>query len=403
VVAWLAVMILPLGAISYRARSQLQEAIEQAKIEHARVAAEWDAKVAAAPTPLEQARAHLDAAAALFEESQLDDVTRHVEAAAPLLTPADRELEATRQLLLGKLAATHDEDEPAPHGAESARHLQRALDLREQLFGPESLEVAEVLEATPRSDTSDRAAALVRDLRLTSIYERAFAGDPEAFAEKLDVALQEEAFVRIDAGDLERGEAALQRAAEVAGHARGEQTPGLESAALAILSDFYFDHQRYPEVRAVLARRAKLDLAASGPGRIGMDVYVENDRCWLEYWESNFAGARDCFSGLHARVLTALGSNTNGRITSLPYLIDQLAATARAGDDAEVRRLLAEARSSPADRESPVAFDQYAAMLLRSNETSDSFDPRGEFRRRADERRRVLGPILSPAEARETP
>jgi len=64
--------------------------------------------------------------------------------------------------------------------------LDRALDQAEQKFGFESLEVAQVLESfpkdVPRSD-SERAAALVRQMRLIGIYEKAQATDPARAAD----------------------------------------------------------------------------------------------------------------------------------------------------------------------------------------------------------------------------
>jgi hypothetical protein len=61
---------------------------------------------------------------------------------------------------------------PAPAAVQSHAERDRELDRRERQFGMESLEVAQVLESFPPEPASERAAALVRQLRLIAIYER---------------------------------------------------------------------------------------------------------------------------------------------------------------------------------------------------------------------------------------
>jgi Zn-dependent protease len=401
IVVWVAVMVLPVGFVQYRKVARIDAALADEQAVQERMAADWDAKLAAARTPADRARVHLAAAEALVGVSRGDAAERHLEAAKSLLDPAaDRALEATRQLLLGRIDADRFGDSSDPRERASAiAHLERALDRREQVFGPESLEVAEVLEAFPAETSSERAAALVRQLRLASIYARAFAGDG-SHARRLVEALQSESLLRIEGKEPERAEAALLRAAEVADASTGSDRTALRSLALSALGDFYFESQRYADVRAVLARRETLGPTPSVQ-LFGVDLELEIDRCWLAVWEGDPEVARACFAKLHARVSKSAAASSRGLHATFPFALDEIAASARTGDDAGARRLLAEMREA-LERDRAGSFDESARLLLGDASAGGSAWSPNESRRRLEERKRWVEPLLAAAEARET-
>src|SRR5262249_11704274 len=154
------------------------------------------------------------AAQDLFARFEIGEAQRQLAPALALFEKVkDPELEATARLLAARLELGPVAIEPvAPEAlARAERHLLRALDLREERFGMESLEVAEVLEAFPADEPRDPVAALVRTLRLIDIYEAATKSGPDHTAQ-LARAYEAEARLRDATGDTERAELALERA-----------------------------------------------------------------------------------------------------------------------------------------------------------------------------------------------
>ena len=229
VVGWLAVMALPLGVISYRDVSERVAVLQQAEVGRQELVASWTARIAAATAPEEEVRLRLAAAEELFKRFDLAEAKRQLGPSLSLLPKlADRELEASVLLLQARLELMAPDDaEPGPEAvARAKRELGRALDLREQSFGVESREVAEVLEALPDHDPNDRVGALVRELRLISIYEQQLPEWPDG-RWPLVRAREREAWLRDAGGDRERAESTLQRALEIA-----EAAPAGERASM---------------------------------------------------------------------------------------------------------------------------------------------------------------------------
>ena len=369
VAGWLLVMTLPLGVIVYRPYTEMQDRLAQADGEYARSRAEWDAKLAAAKTPVERARVQLGAGELALSAGHYDDAAPRFDAAAALLHGQhERALEATLALRRAQLSVeTQDEGAPAPERLQAEqRLLDRALDLRELEFGPESLEVAEVLESYP--DERD-TAALLRKLRLIGIYERARASDG-AHVSSLLRAYESASLLRADAGDAERAEAALRRALEVADSVTGERRAALHASASATLAAFYLTSRRYADARALEP--------------------AEGDRCWLAYWSGALDEARACFTALRGAADRAAGT---------PVLLDLALVAQAAGDAAEAKRLLDEARQR-VEGELGVPFAQYARGWLSAEAEADPDAARElgwvarEGQHRSAERGRVLEPLL---------
>src|SRR5262249_28296088 len=153
-----------------------------------------------------------------------------------------------------------------------------ALDLREREFGVESLDVAEVLESFPPDDGGDPVGALVRTVRLVSIYESAGAGRAD-LAWRLLHAYEAEARRPDGRGDGERAERALVDALALADGHEGDERAEMQGEALHELASFYLGHDRTDAARALFAGRAAPAVAA--PDGEGVEL-AAFDRCWLD-------------------------------------------------------------------------------------------------------------------------
>ena len=219
VLGWLAIMVLPLGIIRYAPVSGDEQAMAKAEAERGQQVATWTAKIAAAATPQDEVRLRLAAARRALQATS-SSARRSTPARAVAVAAAEARRPRARGVGAAAAGSPRADDarrrEPGPEAvARAKRHLGRALDLREQRFGVESREVAEVLEALPDHDPSDRVGALVRELRLIGIYERELPERPDG-RWPLVRAHEREARLRDAGGDRERAESALQRALDVA-------------------------------------------------------------------------------------------------------------------------------------------------------------------------------------------
>ena len=382
VLGWLAIMVLPLGIIRYAPVSGDEQAMAKAEAERGQQVATWTAKIAAAATPLDEVRLRLAAAHEFYDDYEVAEAARQLEPAlGQLAALGDPELAASVLLLQGQL------DQVSPDGARASaeaiaraeRHLGRALDLREQRFGVESREVAEVLQAFPTDASADRVGALVRQLRLIGIYERELPKLPDGHR-LLMRAHEAEARLRDAGADPERAELALQRAQTVAAAAPAGERKELQFEALYELRGFYFAHDRLGDVRAL-----QDELAALGAER-GAEV----DRCWLDYWGGD-AAAAGCFAALRAQLPKSGDDALRAGSTEVEFTLDEAAALQRTGKDAEARLLLERARQTFETK-----FHQQLDAYLRAQRDvrpSDDFAGREASRRQA-ERARVLEPLL---------
>jgi Zn-dependent protease len=386
VVGWLVIMALPLGVISYRAASGVERGLEQAAAEHESRVATWTAKVAATTTPQAEVSARLAAAEDFFERFDFTEAKRQLEPSLPRLRKTgDPALEATALVLLARIEQVPVGEALEPDAAAMARaqsYLSRALDLREQRFGPQSLEVADALEAFPLDDPRDRVAPLVRQLRLISIYERELPKEPNP-SWRLVRAYDQEARLREERDDHDRAEAALQRAVAVAEASRDTNQRKLRQDALGELSGFYFAHDRFDDARALLARRLALENERGE--RAGTTAL---DRCWLDYWAGDGAAAGGCFAELRAGLAKAQVGDADW--AGLEFLVDEAVARSRAGDEAKARSLVGRARQVFEARS-----DQKLELYLRALGVAAPDDVAGRERnRRKAERMRVLEPLL---------
>jgi Zn-dependent protease len=376
VAGWLVLMVAPVGLIRY-APSETHRAAD---------VDEWKTKIAAATTPQQEVRVRLAAVDALYADFAFAEARKQLEPALALCEKLrDPELEASALLWLGRLEQLPpDEDTlPSPESlARAEQPLRRALDLREQRFGVESLEAAEVLEAFP-SDSADRVAALVRELRLASIYETALPQHPE-LRWKLVRAYDREALLRERGGDPERAERALQRALAVAQGAADGERARLEPKALGELSGFYFAAERWDDLRPLLARRAELEPESA------------SDPCWLEYWSGDAAKSGECFAALRAQQAKTAHGEGDAESYELEPLLDEVAAKERAGDRAGAQALLESARASVKARTAQPL--EALVRVLSAVPAPDDFAGRERNRRNA-ERLRLLEPLLAAPSA----
>jgi hypothetical protein len=210
IVGWLGFMLLPVGMVSYQAITTMA----QYEAEHAIAVAEAEARIEAADTADEELRARIDAAQLHLVAGGLEDARRQLQPAPQLFAAAGQpELEASALMLTAQIEISFG-DYLLPDGTlrpATGDSLRRVLELREQLHGPASLEVADVLEAFPPGSLGDPVAATVRQLRLIDIYERALPEHPEE-RWQLFTALQNEAALRASYEDFGRAESALLRA-----------------------------------------------------------------------------------------------------------------------------------------------------------------------------------------------
>ena len=378
IVGWLVIMVLPLGVVTYKEASRGALVAAKADAERQQRVASWTAKITAATAPRDEVQARVDAAADLYEHMDPAEARRALEPALALSrTARDPALESSAQLWMARLElGPLDGDEPSDDArARAERHLLRALDLREQRYGMDSLEVAEVLEAWPEDSATDRVAALVRSLRLVEIYEH--AASPEV-AGQLVHAYEREARLRDERGDADRAEAALKQGLATAEAAERTAHDSLDDAARGELAAFYFTHGRYDDVRP---------LVKSGSA----------DACWLAYWEEQ-ADAPSCFAGLRSKVATATSPRGNWR--QIELAVDEAAARVRAGDTAAARPLAAQASAAYG---SLLDGADLAGFLRSAAEPRPGAGFRErESNRRAAERARAVAPLLATvADAQE--
>jgi Zn-dependent protease len=391
--AWFLGMTVPLGLIAYDQAAKLMVSVEEVEKERRLSVAAWDAKIEAAPSDAARATVLRDAGAASLEDGYWDDAERYLVRAEPLAEGRDPALEASIHLLLAQTSQASSEevseDEAAALSVSAERHLDRALALREETFGRESLEVAEVLAAYPAyDDPANPAAALARSERLVAIYETAAAADPSRAGE-LIYALETAGTLHALAKDDAAAERRLVQAAAVA----RSSDPALRSTALAgslaTLCEFYFARERYADVVPLLDEREALISGDDVMATIARDAVLA-DRAWLAYWQGEYGTARLRFAELGGRSLPAGLAMLQSDLVKVPIWLDEAAAAVRVGDRARAASLL--------ERAGEVIQDATGRTLREYADTLDPIDmgpwPRGEQQRRGAERARVLAPLI---------
>jgi Zn-dependent protease len=392
IAGWLTVMALPLGVIAYKPFTRLAGQITEIKAKQAQTRAEWTARIANARTPREELAARAGAVRVLGFETE--EGRRIIEPARALFHDAnDPALEASALLELAKLERRDAEsDSPDPKArAKMLRDLDRALDLREQTAGPESMEVAEVLGSFP-DDPHDRAGALVRSGRLIGIWEGKVDED-ESLRWPLAYAYTKEAALRDDGGDAARAEAELARGLALAERAPDGERQHLQGMMLAELTGFYLAHERFDDAAANLDKSEALEKAElAEDGDSAPPAPREPDRCWLRYWSGDAAAASHCFSGMSDALAKQVGDAENAALLALDYRIAEAAAAERAGQDAEARKVLGQLRDT-LHASLDQSLDDYLNRFPSEDKPLDF--ARRELERRREECKRVLEPLLA--------
>lgn len=383
----------PIGAISYGALTQMTAAMEEYEAEYEESVARWDASIEAAGSDAERAAALYAAGSEGFAVGHEEDAYGYLQRAAALLEGGDDpELEASTLLILGQIDPYWEElADEVVSPERSQEYLSRALALREQLHGPESAEVAEVLELLWIDPSTDPAAALQRQQRLVAAYEQGLADEPERLSQ-LIMALGEESRMHALLGDAATAEARLLRAVELAS---GDPAVSASDQEFALdrLTKFYFATQRYDQVAALLERRSAL-VEANGEELDYARYSLEGDHAWLAYWQGDYADARTWFESLYGLAeddrIPILGSD----LEYVPHLMSQAAAAAREGDrDAAVALL--ERVSSTVHEELEVSLTEYLEQLQPGYQLASVNGSGDELQRRQDEQARVLAPLLA--------
>ena len=395
--AYLMCTTAPLGAIGYLAWGQMQNAMVEFEAEHQASLADWNTRIEAATDEDAQTLALYHAGQHFYELGFEQDAQGYLERAAARLEGAGQpELESSVHLLLGQIypeweAGLDDEADLA----RTRGHLERALALREELHGADSLEVAEVLSQLYIDPARDPDGALATQRRLIAIHEQHLASDPQQRSALL-LALQTESQIHAQIGSAAEAEASLLRGVSLVSDDAGAASESVFelSQVLDRLTKLYFAQERYDDVAAVIERRAALALDDD----TGMLEYMQHsldvDRAWLAYWRGDYAGARAGFEALLAAAederLPIIGTD----LTTLPHLMNQATAAAQQGDREAAVALLARMREV-LDDELGQSLDEYLDQVGRSDDVALASLAGNEMLRRQAEQARVLDPLIA--------
>ncbi|MDJ0848838.1 MAG: hypothetical protein QNK04_10710 [Myxococcota bacterium] len=387
----------PFGTVSTAVYLEARAQQEAFDAEYTRSVDEWNARIADAAGDAERAKALYDAGLHFSERGFAQDAHGHLlEAAALLAGGASPEIEANTHLLLGQIYPHWTGVEEAEALIRTAEeHLAKALVIRERLHGPESLEVAEVLEVQWETKAAYPKDALPLELRLLAIYETLPEDHPER-ARKVVESLQAVSSSQLATGDFEAGMATMERAVAFADEWLGEEHASRHQDLLDRLTKVYFAGHRYDDVAVLLARREAM-IAGHGNELDYARPSLDEDRAWLAYWRGDYAEAWSAFQDLGAQAEAEAEEARVGifgaNLVAVPHLMSQAVAAARSGDERTAVELLGRTRDLLEDEGE--SLPDYLEGMRPPDDTSEFHPGVDEYFRRQSEKARVLFPLVA--------